>query len=246
MRLLGNGNVGIGTTTPTAKLEVQGEDVKFTSSVSGEDRFLFHSGDDGGSATLSIYDSQEDERFRLNSNPYQPSFLNGGNFGIGTTTPNAKLDVNGDTIIRGDTEFGGEGKFNEFVSFLGSVDFDNNVGFNSYVEFADEAEFTGTSVAIHAPLLINNSLTTKYTITTTNYTILDSDYAIEVRGNDSVITLPTAVGSQGRVYEIDNASGGDVTLDTTGTETINGELTQIITRDSNFKVQSNGTNWRIK
>jgi hypothetical protein len=54
------------------------------------------------------------------------------------------------------------------------------------------------------------------------------------------------VGVKGQVYEIDNATTGNITINTTGVETINNELEQIIPFDNNIKVQSNGIAWRIK
>jgi hypothetical protein len=96
-------------------------------------------------------------------------------------------------------------------------------------------------------LHINGSLSTNYSISTAaTYTVLSDDYAIEVQTSGSTITLPTAVGIQGRIYEIDNSSTGDIILDTTGTETINGSLIFTLSSNENLKVQSNGINWRIK
>ena len=131
------GNVGIGTTTPSAKLDMNGSiniasglgntstrpAILAGSSISGEIRAYStdfgNVGDDGfvrisaGAGTNSSTKSYIDitgfstipdmnknivlgtsgvERMRIDAN---------GNVGIGTTTPNAKLDVNGNTIITG-------------------------------------------------------------------------------------------------------------------------------------------------
>ncbi len=87
MRITGAGNVGIGTTSPSKKLEVAG-DVRI---ASGGDLILSDSG--GGNDTFLYNDSQTfityvngAERLRINSS---------GNVGIGTTSPGEKLEVSG-------------------------------------------------------------------------------------------------------------------------------------------------------
>jgi hypothetical protein len=81
--LLKNGNVGIGTTSPGRKLEVAGD--------VGINGYIYHNGDDSrigfeGNDAIRMY-TANNVRFQINSN---------GNVGIGTTSPTAKLEVNGD------------------------------------------------------------------------------------------------------------------------------------------------------
>lgn len=85
-----------------------------------------------------------------------------------------------------------------------------------------------------------------YRIVSANYTVTEYDCYIEADTSGITITLLTAVGRAGKEYGIDNSSGGNITVNTTSSQTINDELTQIIPPNSNMKVASNGTNWRIK
>lgn len=71
------------------------------------------------------------------------------------------------------------------------------------------------------------------------------DRIVKATGAASTITLPTAVGYAGREFVIDNASGGNITLDGNGAETIEGETTQTLPNDSAIHVYSDGANWRI-
>ena len=105
------GRVGIGTINPAARLQVDGD-----SYVNGGSHYIYqavnttvghlsldHAGVqmwrfgvfNDNTSTLSIGKNILDNNTRLFN------ITTGGNVGIGTITPNAKLDVNGDTIITG-------------------------------------------------------------------------------------------------------------------------------------------------
>ena len=86
-----SGNVGIGTTAPSAKLDVQGAEVMFSSTTNGESRFLFSMGDDGNNAALTLYDNSQTSKFHLNT--AGNSYFNGGNVGIGTASPDSLLHL---------------------------------------------------------------------------------------------------------------------------------------------------------
>ena len=76
-------------------------------------------------------------------------------------------------------------------------------------------------------------------------TLDDEDYQIECTANSFTITLPTAVGIEGREYSIKNSGTGVITIDGDGTETIDGEITRPLTYQENLVIMSNGTGWII-
>ena len=105
MRIDSNGNVGIGTSSPSSRLDL-GSDVasngydinKITLWESGNNRYGFGvSGSQLNYITDANHVFYEDttERMRIAS---------GGNVGIGTSSPAGTLDVNGDIVLSGDTE----------------------------------------------------------------------------------------------------------------------------------------------
>ena len=123
------GDVGIGTTEPEAKLDVQGFNARIKSP--GHATFTIQAGG-VGSAYLELNPVSDSKRWqiiaredldRLQFWPGDIYFTRGGNVGIGTTTPGAKLDVAGNFITTG----------GQFISNI-AVASDNNLQFTSAVD----------------------------------------------------------------------------------------------------------------
>jgi len=100
-----NGNVGIGTTSPGAKLEVNGQ-VKITGGSPADGKVLTSNA--GGLATWQtpavVIPGTSCQTLRHDGTNWVANsviFNNGTNVGIGTTSPGAKLEVNGQVKITG-------------------------------------------------------------------------------------------------------------------------------------------------
>ncbi len=116
MRVDASGNVGIGTTTPISKTEIQDSTASYSSSLGG----FRVSNPGGGGANYGLrmgYDMSIDAGY-IQADKYlvstRPLVLNafGGNVGIGTTNPSSKLTLNtsaafdGFALTNGATNYG--------------------------------------------------------------------------------------------------------------------------------------------
>ena len=87
---------------------------------------------------------------------------------------------------------------------------------------------------------------------TTTYTATEADCVIfgDATGGSFTITLPTAVGITGRLYYLKKTApispASTVTVDASGTETIDGALTQVLNiQFESITIVSDGANWLI-
>jgi len=131
-----DGKIGIGTTSPDAKLDIH----YFTSG--GNDDLLNIGLDATNPTRAKIYTENYDGNFGLwNSGSTQQvkvssdgdSYFNGGNVGIGTTSPVTKLEVAGDVTISGDTK---------------DLIFSNTAETKAGIVFTDAQAGTGQAAAI--------------------------------------------------------------------------------------------------
>ena len=84
-----SGNVGIGTASPAAALDVQGTSALFIARTSSG--LATYIENDGGWPFLAMYQIAGGAKVKLDTNGN--SYFNGGNVGIGETTPVSKLQV---------------------------------------------------------------------------------------------------------------------------------------------------------
>ncbi|MDA9330302.1 tail fiber domain-containing protein [bacterium] len=95
MTVNSNGNVGIGTTSPSTRLEVSASattsvDIAHFSNSNGSAK-IKHSLDGVGSGQISIFDASNNEDIRLSTQ--SDSWFNAGNVGIGTVDPSSLLSL---------------------------------------------------------------------------------------------------------------------------------------------------------
>lgn len=89
-----------------------------------------------------------------------------------------------------------------------------------------------------------NKIVTK----TTTYTVTAADGTIICDGTGGVftVTLPTAVGCEGRIYRFKSIHANDITIDGAGSETIDASTTYVLETIYDYvTIQSNGANWIV-
>jgi len=108
LRIDHDGNVGIGTTSPLAILDIQnlpsggsGTILNIGLDASNPVRAKIHTESYNGA--FSLYDSGSNEDVKITTSGN--SYFNGGNVGIGTTSPGYKLDIAGALRATGESTF---------------------------------------------------------------------------------------------------------------------------------------------
>lgn len=98
----------------------------------------------------------------------------------------------------------------------------------------------------HSSLHVNGSFAKYYLATESGITLDASHSIVEVTATGQTITLPTAVGIEGRIYTIILSASGSATVATTSSQNINGATTYSLASQYKYvTVVSNGTQWYV-
>ena len=81
------------------------------------------------------------------------------------------------------------------------------------------------------------------TLTSVSYSVTADDSYVGATSNNITITLPT--GLLGRVYYVKNQANGNIRVQGTGSETIDGSAFQTLGSNSGFMVVFDGSRWNI-
>ena len=94
---------------------------------------------------------------------------------------------------------------------------------------------------------LTSNLNFSYRSTSIAATFVSTDYTIDALTGTYAITLLTAVGISGKIFNIKNSGTGIITINTTSSQTIDGNASGVLTLNQYdcITVQSNGANWII-
>jgi hypothetical protein len=200
------GNVGIGTASPASKLHVNGNITLGTSHFIGDNAFnslLIQS-----SATENIFIDAQDDLLLQTNGTTKLIIKNGGNVGIGTTSPYANLDLGAtganNIILRNTTS-----AYN--LGYIG------NAGGRISIGFSD----SNSSLVVLPYLSVLSSGNVLIGTTT------DAGFRLQVHGADgtsylkltsTVATTGGRIGYNGDELRIDQQQNADLTLRTNGSE----------------------------
>ncbi len=154
-----NGNVGIGTTSPGDKLDVDGT-VRVKAPATSDWALLGYNSlgnapsglwFDNGDGELLLRDDSGNLNLRLRSD--SSSYINGGNLGIGTTAPDAKLTVFRTTsnyaVNRGDVESRAGLSVKSSSTYDSKLNFATGLNSQQYIQGLNNAATTGRPIVLN-------------------------------------------------------------------------------------------------
>lgn len=213
-----SGNIGIGTVTPSGKLDVAGSGA-INSNVRSTDNIasIAIESPNQNDATLSF------NRYDGTSSLKRWAWLKANSNETGS-------NAGGDIVLN---------RYSDAGAYLGQpILVYRNSG---AVVIGNE----GTSTTENT-FRVNGSIAVKRTVYNTNSTIAGNDHLIGVTSTSAVtLTLPSATGIAGREYIIKSeASSASITITTTATQKIDGASSKSITSGYGvLRVYSDGSNW---
>jgi hypothetical protein len=167
----------------------------------------------------------------MSFNPY-------GNVGVGTASPTAKLQVDTTAGTIGQIIKGAAAQTADLLQLQ------NSSGTSMFEVTADGNVGIGTTTP-SSTFDLHGSFELNLVNKTANYTAA-SETIINCTANSFTVTLPTAVGVDGRHYVVKNSGAGVITVATTSSQTIDGVTTKSLpTQYDKMTVVSDGANWII-
>jgi hypothetical protein len=116
--------------------------------------------------------------------------------------------------------------------------------------YQGQTELADSDIVIPMPLntlprTLNNGIVLPYAAKTSTYAITETDYSVHCTTGTFTVTLPTAVGKSGQLFNIKNTGTGLITVDTTSSQLIDASLTITLAQYESVTVQSTNANWII-
>ena len=268
--VIGSGNVGIGTFNPESALHVIGTIIVRQKIQADNSNGLELATDEGrtrlfmrDNGNIGIGNTAPTGLFQVSTNYVVVS--RDGKVGIGTTSPLSALHVEGtievDQKIKANDNGGlelatDEGLTRLFIQDNGNVGIGNTAPTGlfqvstNYIVVSRNGNVGIGNTLPQSILEVGGAIATPISTKSTSYTLTISDSVIlaNAAAGNIVMTLPTAVGINGREYYIKKTDTAlnTVTINTTSSQTIDGETSYLLTTQWEYiKIVSNGSNWVI-
>jgi hypothetical protein len=255
LSILNSGNIGVGYTSPAAKLAVNGTTLINTNTDNGVDKLQV-------SGSMNVSAGAKAQSLSVTNNIDQGSGSADAFYTIlANSTSSGWAGRFGSKFSTGAFEFQHR---NNSPTFVTLATFDSPGGDGLFSVFDQLRVVDRVPSSGKGKVLINSStdngvdklqvegsisgigMKQAYVTKTGAYTATNADYVIDCTSGTFTVTLPASSGRTGRILIIKNSGAGTITVDGNGAETIDGAATySLAVQYATVQIMSDGTNWKI-